>query len=83
MSDEIGINYEVSQGRKRVLLYGFTTGDSLLPIMHQRWLERLVGESQDLNVCWRILGISSRLGDRTRAGQEFNQQLSLDRAYTV
>ena len=83
MTNEVGIDQENSQGRRRVLLYGFTTGSHALPTMHERWLSRFAREAHDPNIRWQVLGISSRLGDRTRPGQEFNEQLSLDRANVV
>lgn len=85
---ESSIEYEGSvqvEGRAQRLihLYEFPTRETTLGNAHKRYLRRFGSELHNPRIQWRIVGLASRLGDRTEAGRALNERLSWQRARAV
>ena len=77
------VDYSRRDGRRTIHLYDFDTRVSELGRNHRLYLSRFASERHDPNIVWRIIGLASRLGDRTAAGRALNARLSWARARAV
>ena len=72
-----------SDGRRQIMLYDFMTNHTELGINHRRFLDGFAAEAHNASVEWKIVGMASRLGERTRTGRDHNLELSKLRALHV
>ena len=77
------VDYSRQDGRRTIHLYDFETRVSDWGRNHRLYLSRFASERHDPNIVWRIIGLASRLGDRTEAGRALNERLSWARARAV
>ena len=77
------VDYSRRDGRRTIHLYDFETRVSELGRNHRIYLSRFASERHDPQIVWRIVGLASRLGDRTAAGRALNERLSWARARAV
>ena len=77
------VEYSRRDGRRTIHLYDFDTRVSELGRNHRLYLSQFASERHNPQIVWRIIGLASRLGDRTAAGRALNERLSWARARAV